>query len=172
MNINSIKILDKDMDKLVRIHQKLVVDFPEGKASESEVLSSIKASGIKVIPKGALKAMKQEQIVFVSGEDIYLRPINKNKGGDNMEKAYKHSGVTPGEQKVAEAILDHFKPAFEMGRIPSKMVFMSCLESALPSINKKVKADLAFKKMINNHYLEEQNNKIILGVNGKDYLSL
>ena len=172
MNMNTISISKKDMDELVRIHQKLTVDFPQGKASKTEVLTSIKASGTKMIPKGALKALKQVQIVSVSDEDVYLRPINNNKGGDNMEKTYEHSGVTPGEQKVAEAILDHFKPAFKVGRVPSKMVFMNCLKTALPSINKKVKADLAFKKMINNHYLEEKDNKIILGVKGKKYLSL
>ena len=71
MNMNTISISKKDMDELVRIHQKLTVDFPQGKASKTEVLTSIKASGTKMIPKGALKALKQVQIVSVSDEAVW-----------------------------------------------------------------------------------------------------
>lgn len=169
-DINSIKISKRDMDKLVRIHEKLVVDFPEGKASESEVLSSIKASGIRVIPKGALKALKQVQIVSVSGEDVYLHPINNKKGGEKVDK--KKTNMTSGEDKVAKAILDHFEAGFKAGRAPSEMIFKSCLKTALPKINKKVDAKNAFIKMTDNDYIRVVEGKVVLGDEGKDYLSL
>lgn len=170
MNMNTISISEKDMDELVRIHQKLTVDFPQGKTSKTEVLTAIKASGTKMIPKGALKALKQVQIVSVSGEDVYLHPINNNKGGDNMEKS--PSGMTPGEDKVAKAILDHFEAGFKAGRTPSEMVFKNCLKTSLKSINKRVDARLAFKKMIDNDYITIIDGKIQLGVNGKKHFSL
>lgn len=169
MNERNVEPLSSENETfLMKVLNYLVVELNGTIGSEADILSAIETSRFKCIPRGILAVMILNGYAKTEGDKIRLI-VKEEKGGEKMEN---HSGVTPGEQKVAEAILDHFKPAFEMGRIPSKMVFMNCLELALPFINKKVDADLAFKKMINNHYLEEENDKIILGKNGKDYLSL
>ena len=99
----------------------------------------------------------------------YICPVNNNKGGEKMETHDYKNRFTSGEKKVTEAVLDHFSPAFKMGRTPSRMVFEECLTNAFPKIKN---GRAATTKLINGGYLQEKDGKIILGEKGKEYLSL
>lgn len=153
---------------LMKVLKYLIVELGTI-ASEEAILSAIETSRFNCIPRGILAVMILNGYAKTEGDKIRLI-AKKEKGGEKMEKG--HSGMTPGEDKVAKAILDHFKAGFEAGRTPSEMVFKSCLKTALPKINKKVDAKNAFIKMTDNDYIRIVEGKVILGDEGKDYLSL
>lgn len=148
-----------------RVSEKLVVEFGSQVASKADIKSAIKAVW-NGNPNWAIKTMIKSGYMEKEGEN--LRLIN-NKGGEKMEKDYS-TKITSGESKVSEAILDEFGRGFQMkGAIP-EIIVLECFEKALPRINKRAKANLALKKMLQGEYLEEKDGKISLGEKGVKYL--
>ena len=76
---------------------------------------------------------------------------------------------TSGENKIALAILE--KCNFEAVPSVSKESFEKYLKTILPSINKRVKVNLALKVMLRGEFIKEEDGNILLGKNGKELLS-
>lgn len=95
--------------------------------------------------------------------------MNKNyKEPLSSEKKY-NTRNTSGETKIAKAILQ--KCDFEAVPSVSKEAFQKYLEVILPSINKRVKVNLALKVMLRGEFIKEEDGNILLGKNGKELLS-
>ena len=83
-----------------------------------------------------------------------------------MKESDFNTRLTPGEEKVAKSILDHFEKGFKL-RNPSRVTFESCLEAAFPKVNGKV----GTINLINKGWLKEVDGKIFIGPEGEKYLS-
>lgn len=160
-------INSKEFVKLQEVSGNLVVEYPEG-VSREELTSVINNTINGVSAKGFINDLIDNHFCYEVDGIIYFG--KKEKGGEKVE--IKEVGTTSGEEKVAKAILDHFAPGFKQGTKPSKMVFESCLKTALPSINKKVDLNLAMKVMVRGEFLKIEDEKVFLGEEGKEYLSL
>lgn len=156
--------------------KNLVVD----ETSRKEVINAIKNSPDLKIPNPnrAINIAIRENIVSETFKDdvSYIYPIIEKKGGEKMN--YK-TGITPGEEKISKAILDHFKPGFKAGKEPTKMVFEACLKQAVSKIDTRISPELAMHVLIRGEYIEIKkpvwnflDEKVVLGKEGKKYLSL
>ena len=85
-----------------------------------------------------------------------------------MKKEYK-TGITSGERKIAHAILD--KCDFKAVEKVKEEDFKGFLRVVSPSINKRIKADLAFKVMLRGGFIKAEKGEISLGEEGEKYLS-
>lgn len=140
-------------------------------APEADILSAIKSSGFKCIPKGVLADMIIHGYAKTEGDNIRLVVVDSNdnndKGGENMKPDYKNK-YTSGEEKVARAVIKKFGEGFKI-RSPSRMVFEDCLRTGFPKIGNN--SHQATEKLIQGGYLQEKEGKILLGEKGKEILS-
>lgn len=102
-----------------------------------------------------------DMIIFIFDDEP------KIKGGEKMNYT---PGVTSGEAKVAEAILDHLGGRLTPQGV-NKETFEEVLTNKLHKINKRAKPHLALKVMLRGRYLQEKEGKIFLGEKGEKYLS-
>ena len=177
----------KEMGVLRDIYSNFVVELNAQEVSRPEALSVISRISQGANPFWILRNfinVDEFQLVedkgmirFVFDEDEEITSSNEEKGGEKIK------GVTSGEAKVAKTILDHFGEGFKI-RTPTVMTFMSCLKTALPTINKKVSAERALTVMIRGkfleieeegepifNFLEKPKAKVVLGPEGEKYLS-
>lgn len=86
-----------------------------------------------------------------------------------MKKKEYKAGITSGEEKIAHAILD--KCNFKAVATVSERDFIKYLEKITPSINRRIKANLAFKVLQRGDFIKVTNGKVSLGEEGEKYLS-
>lgn len=108
--------------------------------------------------------IKDDVLCFIIGSD----DESNDKGGETVKKNYNNRN-TSGENKIAFAILKECD--FEAVPSVSKEAFEKYLEVILPSINKRVKPNLALKVMLRGAFLTEEDGNISLGEKGKELLS-
>lgn len=152
---------------LSNIKEYLIDEFNDHMMVEKKVKLAIINSKWDVHPQGTINDLYDNGLAKKIENGIIT--IKKEKGGEKMEINNYETRFTPGEVKVAQAVLDHFGTAFKMGRTPSRMVFESCIEGSF----KKIKnGKTATTKLINGGYLQEKEGNIHLGEKGREYLSL
>jgi hypothetical protein len=174
-------LTSEEIGVLRDIYSKFVVELGAQDVSRPEALSAIIKIAQKVSPHWVLKNFVNDDEFKVIKDGGMIRFVfDEDEGGEKMNYETK---VTSGEVKVAQTILDHFGQGFKI-RTPTVMTFMSCLRTALPTINKKVSAERALKVMIRGgfleieeegepifNFLEKPKAKVVLGPEGEKYLS-
>lgn len=179
--IVELPLTPKEMDILRGIYSKFVVELEAQDVSRPEALSAIiKVQGDNknispfwvlknFINNDEFKIIKDGGMIrFISYEDEEVSPSNEEKGGEKMttKKDFTNK-MTSGEEKVAKAVIDHFKEGFKI-KNPSRELFENCLNTAFPKI-KNGKA--ATTNLINKKWLKEVDGKIFIGPKGEKYLS-
>lgn len=161
-----------------KIYSKLVVELGAQDSNKNVVLTAIAkilvGLELKKVPnpKGVLNTLcDYKEFNLIEDGDMIRFVFDEEttkKGGEKMNYT---PGVTSGEAKVAEAILDHLGAGLTPQGV-NKEMFEEALTNKLPNINKRAKPHLALKVMLRGRYLQEKEGKIFLGEKGEKYLSL